>query len=504
MTSERNAIASDGRFGGQDAAAASFSPAAQNAEGPVVLGMSEIRPLTIGDSTSTYRAIQQSTDRAVVLQILHHGASARAAGRFEQERAVSALLSGHAGIVPLLETGSTLAGEQYLTRPLYRRGTLEQLLSEHGLIPWREATFLVEALAVTLAELHGSNLVHRAVGPHNVLLTDFLLPRLADFGAALEVGRTPERRNERESFFRAPETGLQPADPTMDTYSLGALLWASLSAIMEYRETDVAAVEAAGNPLSVGNSEGPPTVAEATMLARSQLLGSRPGADGTAEAPRPLRALIARAMHTDPAMRPASGAAFVGELRQAVADADSATPVVTGMFDALDSQPKGAAAFSIPAVPTTPREDGGSGPAYGSPGIANPAAAAPLTPAAPIPPAADSPVHGIPAVPADVAPRAMPPMPDGAPPAAPAVPRQSPPPMPTSDVTSPFPANQSRPARRQPPAQPAAGLPGAKPPQRTFPEPEPRGPGSQYILLLAVCIVMAVVAMVATAAFLIG
>ncbi|MEM7338353.1 MAG: protein kinase [Actinomycetota bacterium] len=490
--------------------------------------MAEVRPLTIGDSTSTYRATQQSTDRAVVLQILHHGASARAATRFEQERAVSALLSGHAGIVPLLETGSTLAGEQYLTRPLYRRGTLESLLTDHGLIPWREATFLVEALGVTLAELHGSNLVHRAVGPHNVLLTDFLLPRLADFGSALEIGRTPERRNERESFFRAPETGVNPADPTMDVYSLGALLWATLSAIMEYRETDVAAVEAAGNPLSVGDTSGPPTVAEATMLARSQLLGSRPGAEAVAEAPRPLRALIARAMNSDPRLRPPSGAAFITELRQAVADADSATPVVTGMFDALDSQPKGAAAFSIPAVPTTPRDPSGSNPAYGTPGVGAPAtpaapaapatsgapanAAAPLTPAAPqqqaaaaFPPAAPpdiSAARGIPAVPADVALRAEPPMPHQA---TAAVPRQSPPPMPDPEATSPFPANGSRP-QPQPaaPAQPAPGLPGAKPMARRFPEPEPRGPGSQYILLLAVCIVMAVLAMVATAAFLIG
>ena len=200
----------------------------------------------------------------------------------------------------------TSRDEPYLVLPFYRRGSLAGLIEDQGSVPWRGATYLLEQVAVTVTEVHGSGVVHRKIKPANILLTDFLLPRLADFDHSLAIGETiPLNTLPLSPFFSPGQAAdANTAEPAEDVYALAAVLWALLAG--ESRFT------ISGTPTNAAFA-----AYEATALARQ---GRLPG-DVTAP-PQPILDLIARAMSDDLEQRPVDGAAFVTDLRHSVAEAE--------------------------------------------------------------------------------------------------------------------------------------------------------------------------------------
>jgi len=260
--------------------------------------LAELELVSAGASTSVYRAVQLEPRRTVAVRVLHAELSSEVGRRFERERAVTAELSGHSAVVPLLEAGRTAAGQPYTVSPFYGRGSLARLVADHGRLGWREATFLLEPVAVALAELHGRGLVHRGLTPDGIMLTDFLLPRVSGFGMSLPEGeRSTSATLVPSLFFSAPELAVPiEADPRADVYSLGAILFAMVT----------------GHVGFVGDA--------ALLTARTATAQARTGKGAAASVlPDALRDLVSRAMAEDPRDRPANAAAFVSELRRAVA-----------------------------------------------------------------------------------------------------------------------------------------------------------------------------------------
>ena len=261
-------------------------------------GLTDVSVIGSGGSSTVYRARQEVLDRTVAVKVIHATWSIEARERFDQERQVMGRLSGHAAIVPIFATGITSRGEPYLLLPFYQRGSLFRLMQDRGPLPWREATFIVEALAQALADCHREGIVHRDVKPGNVLLTDHLQPRLADFGitqprghatAGTEVAYTPS--------YSPPEafTG-GTANPTVDVYGLGATLWALLAGRTPFTE--------------VGDVADPATIMERAMAG-----GLEAPSPST---PPPLVRLLQRSMAAQPAKRPNDASEFAAELRRAV------------------------------------------------------------------------------------------------------------------------------------------------------------------------------------------
>jgi len=244
----------------------------------------DLQLLRAGQAASLFRARQVATQRSVAVKVLHDELSSDTGQRFDRERAITGQLSGHTGIVPLFDTGSTSDGEPYLIMPYYYRGSLADLMTRYGPLSWREATFILEPVAVTLSEVHGRDLVHRNLKPGNVLLTDFLLPRVADFGMCLPTGQTSTAATlVEQSPYGAPETiEPGPADPSTDVYGLAATLLGLLSG----RQPNDQQRDITG-----------------------------------AITPQPIADLIERSMAGDPGDRPDNAATFVTELRHAVARA---------------------------------------------------------------------------------------------------------------------------------------------------------------------------------------
>ena len=264
-----------------------------------IAALTQLRLLNAGPAASTFRAYQTPTQRTVAVKVLHDELSSDVGQRFDRERAITGQLSGHTGVVPLLDTGTTADGEPYLVLPYYRRGSFADLMTRYGPLPWREATFLIKPVASTIAEVHLWGLVHRNLKPANILLTDFLRPRIADFGMCLPNDQVSTRATQVEGAYAAPEartTG--PTHPTMDVYGLAATMRALL----------------AGHPIP-DTVEDRRRVGTADLAGVASRLGRATPPDVPAErTPARIDELIERSMSADPADRPPTVAAFIAEL----------------------------------------------------------------------------------------------------------------------------------------------------------------------------------------------
>jgi serine/threonine-protein kinase PknK len=260
-------------------------------------GLSAVSEIGTGGSSTVYRARQDALDREVAVKVVHAAWSMETRERFEHERELMGRLSGHTAIVPILETGITRRGEPYLLMPYYPRGSLFRMMRHRGPLPWSEATFLLETVALTVADCHREGIVHRDVKPGNVLLTRHLHPRLADFGIALPLGLATSPATVAYTPSYSPPEAFEPgsAEPTTDVYGLGATLWALLGGHAPHTE--------------LGATTDPAVILERALA-------------GPPDRPRPetppaMVSLIGRSMHPDPAERQPDADAFVAELRRA-------------------------------------------------------------------------------------------------------------------------------------------------------------------------------------------
>jgi serine/threonine-protein kinase len=116
--------------------------------------------------------------------------------------------------------------------PFLPGGSLQQLVAREGrLDPFRALTLTYQILQ-GLHVVHGAQLVHRDVKPHNVLLDDRGEARITDFGLARPVdGDVPWRTRTGESLgsptYRAPEQTENPAGAgrEADLYGTGGVLF---------------------------------------------------------------------------------------------------------------------------------------------------------------------------------------------------------------------------------------------------------------------------------------
>ncbi len=203
-----------------------------------------------GGAASVWRAMDVRLGRHVAVKLLHRNAipDGRAEERFAREAEIVARFD-HPNIVRLFDRGEDAHGSAYLVFELVEGEDLRQRLDRVGTLSPDDAAATCAAVADALAYAHARGVVHRDVKARNVLVTGDGEVKLTDFGVAtlLEAdaasGLTQTGMLIGTADYLSPEqaTG-QPVDARTDVYSLGVLLFESLTGRVPFTGESVVAV----------------------------------------------------------------------------------------------------------------------------------------------------------------------------------------------------------------------------------------------------------------------
>ncbi len=184
-----------------------------------------------------YKAKQKSLDRIVALKVLAPEAAREAgfADRFSREARTLARLQ-HPNIVGVHDFGSA-DGLFYLVMEFVDGANLRQAIRT-GKLSAREALAIVPQVCDALQYAHDQGVVHRDIKPENILVDRSGRVRIADFGLAKIVQRTPVDMTITRAgqvmgtlHYMAPEQYRTPdsVDHRADIYSLGVVFYEMLT-----------------------------------------------------------------------------------------------------------------------------------------------------------------------------------------------------------------------------------------------------------------------------------
>jgi len=216
--------------------------------------------------------------------------------RFAHE--VAALRSvDHPGVVPILDSWISPAGEPCLAMPFLKGRTLRAVLDARPLsLP--DAARIIRQLGSALAEVHGRGIVHRDLKPENLMLAEDQVV-IIDFGTAgLKTAENELAATTLMSgsfHYMAPERLTGHYSPASDVFSLGVIILEML----------------AGHRLAALNAM-PSDAAFQTEL--ESALAARLEPDPA----KKLAVLLVDAYNSDPRRRPADIALWTAEVADAL------------------------------------------------------------------------------------------------------------------------------------------------------------------------------------------
>ncbi|MEN3357033.1 MAG: hypothetical protein V7637_1015 [Mycobacteriales bacterium] len=266
------------------------------AQPPLVEGLVDPRPLGQGGFGTVFRVWQAGVGREVALKVGGRVLSdERGRRRFLREANAAGRLSSHTHIVAVYDAGVAEDGRPYLIMELCSRGSLVDRLRAGGPLPPEEVRGLGVGIADALATAHAAGVLHRDVKPGNILVDEYGVAKLADFGLAAVLDASGDSSATREGLTPAysPPEAFAFARPTtrLDVYGLAATLYALL----------------AGRPPRVA-SWPPISLAELTAGLHAPV----PPVPGVHP---DLLAVLARALDPEPDNRTASAAVLRDDLR---------------------------------------------------------------------------------------------------------------------------------------------------------------------------------------------
>ncbi|HEY8652184.1 MAG TPA: serine/threonine-protein kinase [Dermatophilaceae bacterium] len=199
-------------------------------------GYEDLERIDQGGFATVYRARDIRFDRTVALKVLRSDTlNDRQLRRFRAECLATGRVSSHPNIVTVYGAGTTRGHRPWLAMEYCSGGSLARKVAAQGPLPVSEVVSIGARLCSALHAAHEAGVLHRDVKPHNVLLTAYGEPALADFGIAsvVTVDDTGSVATETAAYtvvHAAPEIlEGRAATAASDIYSLGSTLYTLLA-----------------------------------------------------------------------------------------------------------------------------------------------------------------------------------------------------------------------------------------------------------------------------------
>ena len=261
-----------------------------------------------GGMATIYRARDAQLERDVAVKLLRpeFGQDPEFLARFRDEARAAASLS-HPNIVPVFDFGEDESGP-YIVMELVEGQDLASILRDNGPLAPRQAAHVAADVARALQVAHYRGIVHRDVKPSNILIGRDGRVHVADFGIARAMTDSsvtlPGTTMGSVHYFSPEQARGEPATAASDIYSLGIVLFESLTGQRPFSGDGAAAI----------------------AMARLTTTPPRPSALRPSVPPE-LDGIVTRAMALDPAQRYASAAAMASALEGFLGAADDKTAV---------------------------------------------------------------------------------------------------------------------------------------------------------------------------------
>jgi eukaryotic-like serine/threonine-protein kinase len=253
----------------------SFGIRERDARAAQRLGYEILETLAASPRGIQYKARQIALNRIVVLEVV------AAQGKLHPDqverlraRAAAVAQLHHSNIVELYDLGE-LNGRPLIVREYVEGRCLAERPAEPPL-PAEQTAALVETLARAVHDAHLQGIVHGALSPAEVLVSDDGSCKIIGLGIAAVL-----RDEQSDQSAKSPTRVHESIDPAADVYALGAILYEML----------------AGRPPAVGNSFEPPR-------------HWRP------DTPRDVEAICLTCLEREPASRYPNAAALAEDLRR--------------------------------------------------------------------------------------------------------------------------------------------------------------------------------------------
>lgn len=207
-----------------------------------------VRLIGEGGMGAVYEGQNLRLDRTVAIKVMHASLTTDRdlVARFEREAQAAARMDS-AHIVDVLDLGDLPNGDRFMVMEFLKGESLLERLVEHGRLPVAEVGHIGVQLLAGLTHVHRAGILHRDLKPANVFLTRDVegseLVKILDFGACKM--KTAKVRGENTAVghllgtlpYMAPETleqGSAIVDARSDLYSVGVLLYRSVSGQLPY------------------------------------------------------------------------------------------------------------------------------------------------------------------------------------------------------------------------------------------------------------------------------
>ncbi|MBR0575444.1 Stk1 family PASTA domain-containing Ser/Thr kinase [Proteiniclasticum sp. BAD-10] len=182
-----------------------------------------------GGMSTVYKALDLNLNRYDAVKILKEefAQNPEILERFKQEANAVAFLS-HPNIVNIYNVGSE-GNIHYIVMEYVKGQTLKEIIRSKGMLPNEEILNYSYQISRALESAHNSNIIHRDIKPHNIIITRDNLVKVTDFGIAKHSDSATITNSGKiigsAHYFSPEQARGNMTDRRSDIYSLGIVMY---------------------------------------------------------------------------------------------------------------------------------------------------------------------------------------------------------------------------------------------------------------------------------------